>query len=46
LFLIGTSLSRRTLRQVGIKPFLQGVALWIVVACVSLFFIYRSYISI
>jgi uncharacterized integral membrane protein (TIGR00698 family) len=46
LFLIGTSLSKRTLRQVGIKPFLQGVALWIVVACVSLFFIYRSYISI
>jgi len=46
LFLIGTSLSKRTLRQVGIKPFLQGVALWIFVACVSLFVIYRGYISI
>ena len=46
LFLIGTSLSPRTVRQVGIRPFLQGVALWIVVACASLFFIYRGFISI
>src|SRR5271163_3245541 len=46
LFLIGTSLSPRTVRQVGIRPFLQGVALWIVVACASLFFIYKGFISI
>ncbi len=46
LFLIGTSLSPRTVRQVGIRPFLQGVALWMVVACASLFFIYRGLISI
>jgi uncharacterized integral membrane protein (TIGR00698 family) len=46
LFLIGTSLSPRTVRQVGVRPFLQGVALWIVVACASLFFIYRGFISI
>jgi uncharacterized integral membrane protein (TIGR00698 family) len=46
LFLIGTSLSPRTVRQVGIRPFLQGLALWIVAACTSLFFIYKGLISI
>ncbi len=46
LFLIGTSLSKRTLRQVGARPLLQGVALWIVVACASLFCVYRGWISI
>jgi uncharacterized integral membrane protein (TIGR00698 family) len=46
LFLIGTSLSPQTLREVGVRPLLQGVALWIVVACVSLFFIYQGLISI
>jgi len=46
LFLIGTSLSRKIVRQVGIRPFLQGVGLWIVMACASLLFIYRGVISI
>ena len=46
LFLIGTSLSKRTLREVGVRPFLQGVMLWIVVACTSLLFIYKCVISI
>ena len=46
LFLIGTSLSKRTLREVGVRPFLQGVMLWIVVACTSLLFIYKGVISI
>ena len=46
LFLIGTSLSRNTLRQVGVRPFLQGVALWIIVAGLSLIAIYGNYISI
>ncbi|NUN05694.1 MAG: putative sulfate exporter family transporter [Bdellovibrio sp.] len=32
LFLIGTSLTRETIRNVGAKPFLQGVTLWILVA--------------
>src|SRR5215204_6052173 len=36
LFLIGSSLSRETLRKVGLKPFLQGVLLWIVISVVSL----------
>ena len=46
LFLIGTSLSRRTLKQVGAKPLVQGIALWVVVASLSLFAICRGYISI
>ena len=46
LFLIGTSLSRKTLEAVGIKPLLQGVILWIVVACSSLAAIATGLISI
>jgi uncharacterized integral membrane protein (TIGR00698 family) len=46
LFLIGTSLSKRTLRQVGFRPLLQGLVLWIVVGCVSLAAIYCRVISI
>jgi uncharacterized integral membrane protein (TIGR00698 family) len=46
LFLIGTSLSKRTLKQVGVRPLVQGVVLWIIVASVSLFAIYYNYISI
>lgn len=36
LFLIGSSLSRETLKKVGIKPLLQGVLLWIIISFVSL----------
>lgn len=36
LFLIGTSLSREVIRQVGIKPMIQGVVLWIFIALMSL----------
>ncbi len=36
LFLIGASLSRQTLRAVGVKPLVQGVLLWIVISVVSL----------
>ncbi len=46
LFLIGTSLSKKTLAAVGIKPFLQGVILWIVVGSASLAAIYTGLISI
>ena len=46
LFLIGTSLSRQTLKAVGIKPFLQGVILWIIVGTASLVAIYTGAISI
>ena len=46
LFLIGTSLSKKTLQAVGIKPFLQGVILWIVVGTASLVAIDMGLISI
>ncbi len=46
LFLIGTSLSKNTLRQVGVRPLIQGVTLWMIVAGVSLAAIYGNYIAI
>ena len=46
LFLIGTSLSRKTLKKVGFRPLLQGVVLWIIVGCASLAAIYYHVISI
>jgi uncharacterized integral membrane protein (TIGR00698 family) len=41
LFLIGASLSRETLRNVGARPLIQGVLLWIVISVVSLFAVLR-----
>lgn len=32
LFLIGTGLNKKTLAHVGVRPLLQGVSLWIIVA--------------
>lgn len=46
LFLIGTSLSRRTLRQVGVRPLVQGVALWAVLGTISLLAIARVWIAL
>ena len=46
LFLIGTSLSKRTLQQVGLRPFLQGVILWLIVGSASLAAIYSGLIAI
>jgi uncharacterized integral membrane protein (TIGR00698 family) len=39
LFLIGAGLNFNVLKTVGIKPFLQGVLLWIFIASTSLFLI-------
>ncbi len=36
LFLIGTGLSKKTLQEVGVRPLLQGILLWTVVAIGSL----------
>ena len=36
LFLIGSGLSRRTMKAVGFKPFAEGVILWLVIGSVSL----------
>jgi len=41
LFLIGASLSRKTLKSVGAKPLIQGVLLWIVISVVSLIAVLR-----
>jgi uncharacterized integral membrane protein (TIGR00698 family) len=46
LFLIGTGISRQTLRQVGVRPMVQGVLLWVVVASLSLFAIARGFIHL
>lgn len=46
LFLIGTSLSKKTLRAVGVKPFLQGVILWVIVGTASLIAINAGWIAI
>ncbi|HUN84962.1 MAG TPA: putative sulfate exporter family transporter [Terracidiphilus sp.] len=46
LFLIGTGLSRQTLRQVGVRPLLQGILLWIVVAAGSLILIRAGWIAL
>jgi uncharacterized integral membrane protein (TIGR00698 family) len=46
LFLIGTSLSKKTLQQVGMRPLVQGVALWVIVGSASLAAIYFRVIGI
>jgi uncharacterized integral membrane protein (TIGR00698 family) len=45
LYLIGTGLSRATLKQVGIRPLLQGVILWLLVGTASLWLILRGVIA-
>lgn len=39
LFLIGSGLSKATIKNVGFKPMLQGVLLWVLIGSVSLFFV-------
>ncbi len=46
LYLIGTGLSARTIRQVGPRPLLQGVLLWIAVASGSLALIRMGWIHL
>jgi uncharacterized integral membrane protein (TIGR00698 family) len=46
LFLIGTGITRNTLRQVGTRPLIQGVTLWIVVASLSLWAIHAGWIAL
>jgi uncharacterized integral membrane protein (TIGR00698 family) len=45
LFLIGTSISRSALKEVGWRPLAQGILLWIAVAATSLYFIRSGFIS-
>lgn len=46
LFLIGSNISRKTLKTVGVRPLLQGTILWLVVTSLSLWLIYIGYISL
>ena len=46
LYLIGTGLSMKTLREVGVRPFLQGILLWLFVAVGSLYIIKAGWIQI
>jgi uncharacterized integral membrane protein (TIGR00698 family) len=46
LFLIGTGITRNTLKEVGMRPLVQGVALWIVVASLSLWAIHAGWIAL
>lgn len=39
LFLIGTSLSYKKVKSVGIRPFLEGVGLWLLISLSSLLYI-------
>jgi len=45
LFLIGSGISRGTLKMVGWRPLLLGVLLWLAVGMSSLFFIRTGFIS-
>lgn len=46
LYLIGSHISRQTLKQVGIRPLAQGVILWIVVSALSLWLIIEGVIAL
>jgi uncharacterized membrane protein YadS len=46
LFLIGSSLTRATLKRVGARPLVQGVLLWVVVAALSLALIRAGWVAI
>ncbi|MHB8502128.1 MAG: YeiH family protein [Candidatus Acidiferrales bacterium] len=45
LFLIGTGISRATLKEVGWRPLLQGIILWFAVGVTSLYFIRAGMIA-
>ena len=46
LFLIGTGISRSTLREVGWRPLAQGVLLWLLVGLTSLYCIKSGWIAL
>lgn len=46
LYLIGTGISKSTLKQVGVRPLLQGIVLWAIVATLSLALIRFGLISV
>lgn len=46
LFLIGTGISKKTLQEVGTRPLVQGILLWIVIATGALEFIRIGWIHL
>ena len=46
LFLIGSGISMATLKEVGHRPFLQGILLWLVVSVTSLWLIRLGWIAL
>ena len=46
LFLIGTGISKETLRRVGVRPLAQGVLLWGIVSLGSLLMIHEGWIHL
>jgi uncharacterized integral membrane protein (TIGR00698 family) len=46
LFLIGTGLNKETLKQVGVRPLLQGLVLWIIVGTATLALILSHWIAV
>ena len=46
LYLIGSGISRQTLKQVGVRPLLQGILLWAIVGTLSLLLIRYGLISV
>jgi len=46
LFLIGTGLSKETVKRVGARPFIQGITLWAVIAVLSLLAIRAGWITL
>jgi uncharacterized integral membrane protein (TIGR00698 family) len=46
LFLIGTGLSKETLKKVGVRPLLQGLTLWIIVGATTLTLILMNWIHL
>jgi len=46
LFLIGTGITRRTIREVGLRPLVQGLLLWFIVAAGSLMLIRAGWVRL
>jgi uncharacterized integral membrane protein (TIGR00698 family) len=46
LFLIGSGISIATIKEVGHRPFLQGILLWLIVSVVSLWLIRAGWIGL
>lgn len=46
LFLIGTGMSRESLAKVGVRPLVQGVLLWIIVATTTLALVHAGVIAV